>query len=394
MPSALLLTDQHVHEEHGSPSMTKSLAVLLAILLSTSLTASAQSVSKAATATSLRGHPEGTSAPCDPVVYEASFPPFTNLIKRPSQGGTTITFPTDCEFPALGTITWIGVEMTVSADIVLPLVGELILNDTLSSDTRMFWGPDNGGYSDGTIDTEITNCPTCINVTDPVFETLFGDEEPIGPGPFDAGPDQLPFGSPFPAVSIEVRLSDWADYDAMYVENVRVSVCAGTFPDADADGVMDSCDNCPAIANTIQLDTDGDGLGDACDPTPCGPWSDEGCALAGVDGEPNLVGCGTLADGSSNSVDLTNAAPSATAGLFLALGPVTPAAFKGGTLKPIPFLIDPVILNTSPAGEIPIPFVMPPAIPPGTELWIQWAIQDAAAVKGVALSNAILGVTP
>jgi hypothetical protein len=123
-------------------------------------------------------------------------------------------------------------------------------------------------------------------------------------------------------------------------------------------------------------------------------WTDEGCALAGVSGEPALAGTGTLADGSSNSVDLTNAAPSATAGLFLALGPITPAAFKGGTLKPIPFLIDPVILNTSPAGEIPIPFVMPSGIPPGTELWIQWAIQDAAAVKGVALSNAILGVTP
>jgi hypothetical protein len=123
-------------------------------------------------------------------------------------------------------------------------------------------------------------------------------------------------------------------------------------------------------------------------------WSDQGCALAGLSGAPLLEGTGVLSDGSSNSAELSNAAPSATAGLFLALGPVTPAAFKGGTLKPIPFLIDPVILNTSSAGEIPIPFVMPSGIPPGTELWIQWAIQDAAAVKGVALSNAILGVTP
>ncbi len=36
--------------------------------------------------------------------------------------------------------------------------------------------------------------------------------------------------------------------------------------DTDADGVCDSVDNCPLVANTDQLDTDGDGMGNACDP--------------------------------------------------------------------------------------------------------------------------------
>jgi Tol biopolymer transport system component len=36
-------------------------------------------------------------------------------------------------------------------------------------------------------------------------------------------------------------------------------------PDADADGVFDSCDNCPAISNAAQSDLDRDYLGDACD---------------------------------------------------------------------------------------------------------------------------------
>jgi hypothetical protein len=126
--------------------------------------------------------------------------------------------------------------------------------------------------------------------------------------------------------------------------------------------------------------------------TPPSPWSDEGCALAGIFGDPRLFGNGPLSDGSNNSVDLFSAAPSATAGLFLALSSAS-IPFKGGTLKPFPFF-NPVILSTSPAGTIPLPFVMPPAIPADTELWVQWAIQDAAAIHGVSLSNALLGVTP
>jgi hypothetical protein len=38
--------------------------------------------------------------------------------------------------------------------------------------------------------------------------------------------------------------------------------------DADGDGVPDSIDNCPTVANPNQADTDGDGLGDACDNCP------------------------------------------------------------------------------------------------------------------------------
>jgi hypothetical protein len=122
------------------------------------------------------------------------------------------------------------------------------------------------------------------------------------------------------------------------------------------------------------------------------PWSDEGSALAGVSGESQLVGVGTLAAETENSVELTNAAPTALAGLFLAFSSA-PVSFKGGTLLPGPFL-PPAILTTDGGGAIAIPFLMPAAVPMATELWVQWAIQDAAAVKGVALSNAILGITP
>lgn len=35
--------------------------------------------------------------------------------------------------------------------------------------------------------------------------------------------------------------------------------------DNDADGIMNSKDNCPYVANRDQSDVDGDGKGDACD---------------------------------------------------------------------------------------------------------------------------------
>ena len=38
--------------------------------------------------------------------------------------------------------------------------------------------------------------------------------------------------------------------------------------DTDGDGLIDSEDNCPDVANSDQADADQDGLGDACDPSP------------------------------------------------------------------------------------------------------------------------------
>jgi N-acetylneuraminic acid mutarotase len=46
------------------------------------------------------------------------------------------------------------------------------------------------------------------------------------------------------------------------------------FPDSDADGLSDACDNCPLLANAGQADQDGDGIGDACDACPATPDAD------------------------------------------------------------------------------------------------------------------------
>ncbi|MEZ4403909.1 MAG: thrombospondin type 3 repeat-containing protein [Kofleriaceae bacterium] len=77
-------------------------------------------------------------------------------------------------------------------------------------------------------------------------------------------------------------------------------VDAPTAPDdGDGDGVRDTVDNCPEVANPAQHDEDGDATGDACDPCPqlaggsaSGPDADaDGDGVGdGCDPRPNLAG--------------------------------------------------------------------------------------------------------
>lgn len=123
-----------------------------------------------------------------------------------------------------------------------------------------------------------------------------------------------------------------------------------------------------------------------------GAWSNQGCALAGVSGDPLLVATGSMVPGSVNTVLLSNAAPNANSILFAALSS-TPVMFFGGMLKPFPFQAS-LSVTTSGSGSVLLPFTIPLGWPSGTELWAQWAIQDVAAINNVSLSNAVLGVVP
>ena len=53
--------------------------------------------------------------------------------------------------------------------------------------------------------------------------------------------------------------------------SVIVSYSACTGPDADGDGLGESCDNCPSMPNPGQTDADADAFGDACDCAPADP---------------------------------------------------------------------------------------------------------------------------
>ena len=127
---------------------------------------------------------------------------------------------------------------------------------------------------------------------------------------------------------------------------------------------------------------------------PNGPFTGLGFALAGTFGKPILHGEGTLVAGSPGSLEMTNAMPSSPSYLFVSLGAGAGVPFKGGTLVPVPTLLF-MPLVSSPSGTLNLSWgAWPAGVPANTVLGFQYAIQDAGAPAGVALSNALKAVTP
>jgi Tol biopolymer transport system component len=120
-------------------------------------------------------------------------------------------------------------------------------------------------------------------------------------------------------------------------------------------------------------------------------WFTLGSALPGVAGPPRLAAQGLLGPGGSGLLLLSRAAPGAPALLFIAASEGA-APFKGGTLLAAPFVVV-LPLATDASGQVELTYHVP-TLPPGFEVYVQAAIEDLAAVKGVALSNAMRGAAP
>ena len=122
-----------------------------------------------------------------------------------------------------------------------------------------------------------------------------------------------------------------------------------------------------------------------------GPWTDLGFALAGTNGLPHLQCSGPLTPGSGVSLSLANAKFSTPAYLVIGASAIY-APYKGGVLVPNFDLL--FVLWTDDQGEVNAVAHWPPNVPSGFALYLQYWIDDDAAVAKRAGSNAVKGVTP
>jgi hypothetical protein len=123
---------------------------------------------------------------------------------------------------------------------------------------------------------------------------------------------------------------------------------------------------------------------------PQGSWADFGHALAGSNGDPQLVGTGDLVAGSATSLDLTNGPFNAPL-WFVVGGSTSHLPFAGGEIVPS---LDLILggLTTDATGAFSFNGNWPTGVPAGTTLYFQALMVDAGAAKGFAISNAIEAV--
>jgi hypothetical protein len=117
-------------------------------------------------------------------------------------------------------------------------------------------------------------------------------------------------------------------------------------------------------------------------------WRDLGFGLAGPNGVPGLAGSGSLLPGSPGALDLTGARANSRAYFFIGVSTAY-VPLRGGTLVPNP-AFPPVILPTSGAGTISIPWAAwPAAMPSCASVYLQAWIIDPAGPAGAAASNGL-----
>ncbi len=123
-----------------------------------------------------------------------------------------------------------------------------------------------------------------------------------------------------------------------------------------------------------------------------GPWTDVGGGIPGVNGNATLRGLGTMTCGNDVVLSLRNARQGALSTLVMGSSSVQ-LPLLGGTLVPSPDLVVPG-LPIGFGGHVDLTFTWPCGVGAGTGFWFQHWYPDAAAIRGVAASNGLRGVTP
>jgi hypothetical protein len=99
-----------------------------------------------------------------------------------------------------------------------------------------------------------------------------------------------------------------------------------------------------------------------------------------------LTGIGTMAAGTTNTLELTDGIPDEDC--FLVVGVVfLGAPFKGGVLGPDPLIIQEISLDA--AGMWVVGFTLPAAFPVGLDTWYQAWCPDGGVPSGWCSSNTL-----
>jgi len=120
-------------------------------------------------------------------------------------------------------------------------------------------------------------------------------------------------------------------------------------------------------------------------------WTDLGNALAGVSGPPHLAVQGAITANTATTFKVSNAATSALGVLVLSPTNISLPIF-GGVLVPNTDVLRTVL--TDGAGRAQLSFPWPAVVPSGVSVYGQAWVLDAAAVQGVAATNAVATRTP
>ena len=128
--------------------------------------------------------------------------------------------------------------------------------------------------------------------------------------------------------------------------------------------------------------------------TSGGWFNDEDPAgTPGINGIPDVTGSGLLLEGETVQVQLTQAPPNTLALRWISVGPTMPFDALGGTVEAFPF-VSQVFQVTDGAGEATIQATWPAGAPAGTDIHIQYIIQDLSVPGGLILSEYARAVTP
>ncbi len=123
-----------------------------------------------------------------------------------------------------------------------------------------------------------------------------------------------------------------------------------------------------------------------------GSWTNVGGGTVGSFGPPTLVGSGTLVANTPAQLNLTQARPNALVAAWFT-GNSIPQPFFGGTIHAMPPL-NQLFFFCNFLGSLQLSTLWPPGLPPGTNVWFQFLLDDNTVPWGITLSNAVRATTP